>query len=106
MAKLDKFWNLIHVGRIKDVIIRGGDNISPSEIERILEGHAKVSLVAVFGMPHPVMGQRVCAFVETRGGQDFTFEEMVSFLETKGLRSYMLPERLEIVDQMPLSGDG
>jgi non-ribosomal peptide synthetase component E (peptide arylation enzyme) len=106
LAKLDKLGNLIHVGRIKDVIIRGGDNVSPSEIEHILERHPKVSLVAVVGMPDPVMGQRVCAFVEPRTGQGLTFEKMITFLEKEGLRSYMLPERLEIVDQMPISGEG
>ena len=106
LGKVDKQGNLLHVGRIKDVIVRGGDNVSPSEIEHVIERHPKVSLVAVVGMPDPVMGQRVCAFVEPRAGQDFTFEEMLSFLKEEGLGSYMLPERLEIVDRMPISGEG
>lgn len=106
LGRVDKLGNLTHVGRIKDIIIRGGDNVSPREIEHVIERHPKVSLVAVVGMPDPVMGERVCAFVEPRARQDFTFEEMLAFLKEEGLRSYMLPERLEIVDKMPISGEG
>ena len=106
LGKLDKFGNLIHVGRIKDIIIRGGDNISPAEIEGILLRHPAVSSVAVVGMPDPVMGEKACAFVELKPGQSLTFDEMVAFLKREGLGSYMLPERLEIIDKMPISGEG
>jgi len=56
-------------------------------------------------MPDPVMGERVCAFVVPKAGQMFTFDEMVSHLRSKNIVAYKLPERLEIVDQLPTVGE-
>ena len=93
------------MGRSKDMIIRGGQNIYPAEIEGILNEHPKVANVAIVAYPDREMGERACAYVVTKAGQSFTKEEMVNFLKSKKLSAYKLPERLEIIDTMPIVGD-
>jgi non-ribosomal peptide synthetase component E (peptide arylation enzyme) len=93
------------LGRAKDMIIRGGQNIYPAEIEGLLNDHPKVASVAVVGYPDREMGERACAYVIPRAGQDFTFDEMVEFLKGKQLAMYKLPERLEVVSEFPAVGD-
>ncbi|MFC1951297.1 AMP-binding protein [Chloroflexota bacterium] len=105
LGKLDENGNLYIVGRKKDMIIRGGQNIFPAEIESILITHPKILNVAVVSMPDPVMGEKACAFVVPRSGKTLTFDEMVSFMLEKKCAKYKLPERLEIVDSFPMSGD-
>jgi non-ribosomal peptide synthetase component E (peptide arylation enzyme) len=90
-------------GRSKDIIIRGGLNINPGEIEDILIKHPQVGNVAIVGMPDRVLGERSCAFVVPKKEGAFTFEEMVSFLKEKGVATFKLPERLEFIDEIPLS---
>jgi non-ribosomal peptide synthetase component E (peptide arylation enzyme) len=102
LGKFDEHGNLIIVGRKKDMIIRGGQNIYPVEIENLLLTHDKVSAVAVVGMKDPIMAEKVCAYVVPRMGERLTFEEMVSFLKSKNIAPYKLPERLEILDSLPL----
>jgi non-ribosomal peptide synthetase component E (peptide arylation enzyme) len=105
LARFDDRGNIIFAGRRKDVIIRGAQNIYPMEIENLLFTHPKVSQVAIVGMPDPLMGERACAYVVPKPGQEFSFDEMVSFLRGKNIAPYKLPERLEIVDRMPAAGD-
>jgi 2,3-dihydroxybenzoate-AMP ligase len=93
------------LGRAKDMIIRGGQNIYPAEIEGLLNDHPKVASVAVVGYPDREMGERACAYVIPKAGQDFTFDEMVEFLKGKQLAMFKLPERLEVVDEFPAVGD-
>ena len=93
------------MGRKKDMIIRGGQNIYPAEIEGLLNEHPAVANVAVVGMPDKEMGERACAFVVVKKGYTFTFDDMVSFLLEKKLAKFKLPERLEIVDSLPTVGD-
>ena len=89
-------------GRVKDVIIRKGENISAREIEDILYAHSKVEVAAVIGLPDPERGERVCAVVETAVGQEpLTFAEMVAACEEAGLMRQKVPEQLE-VHQGPL----
>ena len=107
LACLDDDGNLRVVGRKKDVIIRGGQNIYPVEVESLLLTHHKVAHVAVVAMPDAVMGEKACAFVIPKAGAGFTFEEMTAFLrEEKQIAPYKLPERLEIVESFPLGSDG
>jgi non-ribosomal peptide synthetase component E (peptide arylation enzyme) len=106
LGRLDEGGNLVVVGRKKDMIIRGGMNIYPIEIENILLKHPKVLDVAIVGMPDPLMGQRACAFVVPRSGQEFSFDDMVSFLKEKRVSSFKLPERLELVQEIPTVGGG
>ena len=93
------------LGRAKDMIIRGGQNIYPAEIEGLLNDHPKVASVAVVGYPDREMGERTCAYVIPKAGQDFSFDEMVEFLKGKQLAMYKLPERLEVVPEFPAVGD-
>ncbi len=94
------------VGRKKDMIIRGGFNIDPSEVEELLKAHPAIAKVAVVGYPAPIFGERACAVVELEKGADFDFDTMVDFLKESGLSREKLPERLECRDAMPLSPDG
>jgi 2,3-dihydroxybenzoate-AMP ligase len=93
------------LGRAKDMIIRGGQNIYPAEIEGLLNEHPKVASVAIVGYPDREMGERACAYVIPKTGQNFTFDEMVEFLKSKKLAMYKLPERLEVVSEFPAVGD-
>ncbi|MGC8491995.1 MAG: AMP-binding protein [Syntrophobacteraceae bacterium] len=93
------------LGRAKDMIIRGGQNIYPAEIEGLLNDHPSVSAVAVVPYPDREMGERACAYVIPKPGCRFCFEDMVEFLKAKKLAMFKLPERLEIVDQFPAVGD-
>lgn len=89
-------------GRIKDVIIRKGENISAREIEEILCQHPKVGAVAVIGLPDQARGERVCAVVETRDPDDpLRFDEMVAFFEAAGTMRQKIPEQLELIASLP-----
>ncbi|MGW7483968.1 class I adenylate-forming enzyme family protein [Nonomuraea muscovyensis] len=88
------------VDRAKDIIIRGGMNIAPAELEALLAGHPAVAEVAVTGYPDDVLGEKVCAVIVSKeSGLDLA--SLVDFLRGKGIASYKLPERLEIVDALP-----
>jgi len=104
-GRWDEHGNLMIVGRIKDIIIRAGQNIFPGEIENLLFTHPKVANVVIVGMPDPVMVERACAYVVPKKDENFTFDDMVSFLKGK-VASYKLPERLETMDELPLVGGG
>ena len=93
------------MGRKKNIIIRGGQNIYPKEIEDYLLSHKKVTNTAIVPMPDPDMGERACAFVTLKKGEQFTFEEMIGYLKTKKIAAFKLPERLEILDALPLVGE-
>jgi non-ribosomal peptide synthetase component E (peptide arylation enzyme) len=95
---------LILIGRKKDVIIRGGQNIYPPEIEGLLLTHPKIRSVALVSMPDPIMGEKACAYVALNAGEQLTFEEMTSFLKGKKIAPYKFPERLEVLDELPLRG--
>jgi non-ribosomal peptide synthetase component E (peptide arylation enzyme) len=92
------------MGRKKDIIIRGGQNIYPQEIEDYLAVCPQVIGAAVVAMPDPVMGERACAFVTLKKGETFTFEDMVNYLKSKKIAMFKIPERLEIIESMPLAG--
>lgn len=93
------------LGRAKDMIIRGGQNIYPAEVEGLLNEHPKVASAAVVGYPDKEMGERACAFVIPKAGERMTFDEMVAFLKGKRLAMFKIPERLEIVQELPVVGD-
>ena len=93
-------------GRLKDVIIRHGENISAKEVEDLLYGHPAVADVAVIGLPDPKTGERACAVVAVKEGADFDFDAMVSFLKERDLRLQAIPEQLEVVDAVPRNPAG
>jgi cyclohexanecarboxylate-CoA ligase len=89
-------------GRLKDVIIRKGENISAKEVEDVLDTHPKVGDVAVIGLPDRERGERVCAVVETAPGQTpIDFDEMVDWCRQAGLMVQKIPEQLEVREQLP-----
>jgi acyl-CoA synthetase (AMP-forming)/AMP-acid ligase II len=94
------------VGRKKDIIIRGGQNISPRELEDLIMMHPKVKGVAVIGIPDKILGERACACVVSKEGNLFSFEEMIDFLKSKEIETHKLPERLEVMEELPLSEGG
>jgi len=105
LGRWDEKGNLILVGRKDELIIRGGQNIQPAEIEDHLVAHPKVKQAAIVGMPDPVMGQKVCAYIVPATEAGVRLEEIVSFLRSRQLAPYKLPERLELVDKFPMVSD-
>jgi acyl-coenzyme A synthetase/AMP-(fatty) acid ligase len=94
--------HVVLTGRLKDIIIRKGENISAKEIEDLLYQHPKVGDVAVIGLADRERGERVCAVVQTAAGAEpLTFEEMVAHLSSTGLMAQKVPEQLEIVEALP-----
>ena len=106
LGQLDDEGYLHIVGRAKDLIIRGGQNISPAEIESLLFKHPKIAEVSVIGVPDPVYGERTCACVVPRPGVDVTLADLTEFLEGLGVATFKLPERIELFDDLPRSAGG
>jgi cyclohexanecarboxylate-CoA ligase len=103
LATLDDGWLTI-VGRIKDVIIRGGENISASEVESTLEAHPDVAHAVAVGYPDELMGERVCAFVV--GAPAFDVDECRGWFAQLGVAKYKAPERVVVLDALPVLGTG
>lgn len=93
-------------GRKKEIINRGGEKISCDEIENFIYAHPNVKEVCLVGMPDEVFGERACAFVVPKQGKTITFKELIDFLMTKNIAKFKWPERLEVVDMLPISPAG
>jgi acyl-CoA synthetase (AMP-forming)/AMP-acid ligase II len=107
LGRIDERGNVVITGRLKDVIIRKGENVSAKEVEDLLYLHPSIADVAVIGLPDPDSGERVCAVVQlTEGVDELTFEDMVGFLRGEGLMNQKLPEQLELVDLLPRNPAG
>ena len=107
LGVLDDEGYLTITGRLKDIIIRKGENISAKELEDLLYGHPKVGDVAVIGLPDERSGERACAVISTaEGAEPIGFDEMVEHLLGAGLMKQKLPEQLEIVDAIPRNPAG
>ncbi|MEU0545278.1 class I adenylate-forming enzyme family protein [Nocardia sp. NPDC005978] len=89
------------VDRAKEIIIRGGMNIAPAEIEGLLADHPAVADIAVVGYPDAVLGEKCCAFVVPRPDTTPTLESLVEHLRALEVASFKLPERLEVVETLP-----
>jgi 2,3-dihydroxybenzoate-AMP ligase len=98
--------NFIVEGRKKDLINRGGEKISAEEIENLILSHEHVQNVACVPVPDPELGERMCACIVPKPGRTLTFDELIAFLETKEMAKIKLPERLLILDDLPLSNFG
>ncbi len=106
VARIDEQGYIRICGRSKDIIIRGAENIPVVEVEALLYKHPAIHQVAVVGYPDARLGERACAFVVLRPGQDFDFAEMTRFLEAQRLAKQYFPERLEIRDKLPSTASG
>jgi acyl-CoA synthetase (AMP-forming)/AMP-acid ligase II len=107
LGRLRADGHLVVTGRLKDVIVRKGENISAKEIEDLLYTHPKVDDVAVIGVPDAERGERVVAVVQGAPGADpLTFEEMVAFCRDAKLMTQKIPEQLELRVEMPRAATG
>ena len=97
---------LLITGRKKDLIIRNGENLSPKEIEDALFTHPGIDNVAVVGMPSAKTGEAVCAFIVPRPGHAFDLAEVTRHLVTFGLARQKIPERVVVIDSLPISPQG
>jgi long-chain acyl-CoA synthetase len=88
------------VDRKKDMIISGGLNVYPGEVEEVLVSHASVRECAVVGMPHPMYGEQVAAYVVPAAGRTVNFAELQAYCRPR-LAGYKIPRRIEIVDRLP-----
>ena len=95
------------VGRSKDIVIRGGFNISAAEIEMLIQGHPKVHEVAIIGEPDPRLGERMCAVVVPAPGVELELAELNAYLKDEvRIAAYKLPERLVLLDSLPRNAMG
>ena len=106
LGTLDDDGYLRIVGRVKDLIIRGGQNVSPRELEDLIVALPGISDVAVIGTPDPVLGERICACVVLDPGATVTLDEVISGLKAVDVATFKLPERLEVFDDLPQSTGG
>jgi len=94
-------------GRLKDVIIRKGENIPAKEVEDLLYTHPKINDVAVIGLPDAALGERCCAVVVSQDADEpLEFEEMVEFLKSRELMLQKIPEQLELLSELPRNPSG
>jgi 2,3-dihydroxybenzoate-AMP ligase/mycobactin salicyl-AMP ligase len=103
VAKIDPKGNVALVGRIKEMINRGGESISAVEVEKLISDHPDVVLVAVVPMSDPEMGERVCAYIQPRPGARLHFNDILSFLKNRKASVLHFPERIEFIDAMPFT---
>jgi acyl-CoA synthetase (AMP-forming)/AMP-acid ligase II len=106
LATIDGDGYLTVVGRKKEIIIRGGLNIAPREIEDVLIRMPGVRAVAVVGLAHPRLGEIGCACIVPAEGVEITFEAMVGHLDGAGVARFKQPERLELVEAIPMTSTG
>lgn len=107
LGRIDPGNSVTVTGRLKDLIIRGGENISPKEIEDALLGHPAVAETAVVSMPHQRLGEGVCAFIVLREGHEAVgIQQLSPHLQAQGLAKQKIPERIEIVGDLPKTASG
>ena len=105
-ARIDGSGNLKITGRIKDLIIRGGENITPAQVEELLCSHPDILDAAVIGMPDQEFGEKVCAYIQPASGVKIDPEEIKAFMERKGASKLLIPERFEFIDSLPMTEAG
>ena len=93
------------VGRIKDMIIRGGENVYPREVEEFLYTHPSIQEVQVFGIAHEKYGEEVCAWVQLREGQQIAAEDIIAFCQDQ-ITHFKIPRIIRFVDTFPMTVTG
>ncbi len=101
LARIDERGYITLTGRFKEMINRGGESISATEIERLISEHPQVAAVAVIPMPDPDLGERACAYIEPAQEARLSFQEIISFLKSRKASVLQLPERIEFIEAMP-----
>jgi non-ribosomal peptide synthetase component E (peptide arylation enzyme) len=97
---------VVVTGRLKDIIIRNGENISPKEVEDILIAHPSVAEIAIVGLPHERTGEIACAFVVPVPGERLALPELIELLAERGTARFKYPERLELCEELPRNAAG
>jgi fatty-acyl-CoA synthase len=105
LAVLREDGNFKITGRAKDVIIRGGENISPREVEEFLHLHPSVADVQVVGLPDDRLGESICAWVVLRNGDPLTPEDLRAWCQGK-IAHFKIPKHIRFVDSYPLTASG
>jgi acyl-CoA synthetase (AMP-forming)/AMP-acid ligase II len=106
LGRLTEDGAVIITGRKKDLIIRGGENISPKEIEDLLHSHPAIAEAAIVAMPHPRLGEGVCAFIVTASGETLDAQALLDFVARSGLARQKIPERVEFRDELARTATG
>jgi acyl-CoA synthetase len=106
ICELDADGYLTLTGRTSDFILRGGKNISAVQVEDAVATHPAVAVAAAVAMPDPLFGERVCVFVELKQAAQLDLPALVEHLLQQGVSKELLPERLEVQDELPRSSGG
>ena len=105
IGRRDEHDNFFVVDRLKDMVIRGGFNVYPRELEEVLMTHPAVALVAVIGVPHPVHGEEIKAVIVLRAGHSPTPDEIIAWCRER-MAAYKYPRLVEIVEALPMTATG
>ena len=105
VARMDGDGYFFIVGRQKDLIIRGGYNVYPREIEEVMHEHSAVAEVAVIGFPHPELGEEIGAAVTLKPGASATADELRAYVKSQ-VAAYKYPRRVWIADALPKNATG
>jgi fatty-acyl-CoA synthase len=105
LATMDEEGYVNIVGRLKDMVIRGGENVYPREIEEFLYSHPKIQDVQVIGVPDPRYGEEICAWIKLKSGQTATPEEIREFCKGQ-IAHYKIPRHIEFVPEFPMTITG
>jgi len=105
LATMDEEGYVNIVGRLKDMVIRGGENVYPREIEEFLYSHPKIQYVQVIGVPDPRYGEEICAWIKLKAGQTATPEEIREFCKGQ-IAHYKIPRYIEFVPEFPMTITG
>ena len=100
---IDQDDNVTMTGRVKDIINRGGIKINPIDIEALIDEHSDVLHSAIAPMPEPVLGEKACLFVALNPGATLDLEDVTAYLARNNVAKMRWPERLVIVDEMPMT---
>jgi len=103
LAIVDVDQNVRITGRVKDIINRGGVKINPTDIENLIAAHPAVTLAAIAPMGDDIMGEKACLFVTLAPDASLTFDQVIDYLSAAGIAKLRWPERLEVVDDMPMT---
>jgi acyl-CoA synthetase len=103
---MDERGNLRIVGRLKDVVIRGGYNIHPAKVEELAVKHPKIAKAAAFGVPDERLGEKLCLALSCPDGQAPRAEELLRHLFEAGLSKFDMPEYFVVLDELPLTASG
>jgi acyl-CoA synthetase len=106
LGVLDERRNLRIVGRLKDIVIRGGHNIHPAKVEELAVRHVKIAKAAAFGVPDERLGEKLCLAVSCSGGDAPAAAELLQHLFEVGLSKFDMPEYFVVLDEFPLTASG